>query len=342
MKKAPTLLVALVLLIAPGSNAAEEVILRLRPEANAPVLIRITASKKVLLDAPPADENPEWRQLELKVPFDGYVNAASLSKNFAIADNTPVHVLPDASSELITHAKEGDLYEVKRVTDQWAALRFQKELRTFFPADALSATGATTAPKTEPAPLPPPPMLDLAISAPSHTPEPNARIYAPGLAVGQTSPEDLPPENVIWKSARTRSAAATETQARNLEHTGTPKRVDSSTPSLPDFEKDSIIVSPDQTQAREMDPGDAPPADKTTRLLVGRLIRKIESVAPDYPIRLHSDEGRLIAYVDFSGYFIEDLSPYLNQRVYLRGRLAPKRANSRELVLFVDDIQIAP
>lgn len=101
------------------------------------------------------------------------------------------------------------------------------------------------------------------------------------------------------------------------------------------------MVSPDQTQAREANAEAVPPSDQPLRLLVGTLIRKIETTEPAYPIRLQSDEGRLIAYVDFSGYFIEDLSPYLDQRVYLRGHLMQAPSNDRELVLFVRNIQIA-
>ncbi|MFU8849140.1 MAG: hypothetical protein ACNA77_10560 [Opitutales bacterium] len=262
MRKEPALLFAtlLLLLIAPLRASAEEIILRLRPEADAPVLNRITATEKVLLEAAPAGDKDAWRELELKLPFEGYVPAASLS--------------------------------------------------------------------------------NLDISAPTHRPEAKALAFNPERAIGKTAPEDLPPENVTWQSAPARSAAATEPETEILGRTRTPDRPDSATP--PYFEESGIIVSPEQTQAREANLDEAPPADQATRLLVGRLVRKIDSAAPDYPIRLHADEGRLIAYVDFSGYFIEDLSPYLNQRVHLGGRLAAVRANSRKLVLYVDDIQIAP
>lgn len=100
------------------------------------------------------------------------------------------------------------------------------------------------------------------------------------------------------------------------------------------------MVGRNETQAREAEPVAQPEPEVPLRLLVGTLVRQIESVGPPYPIRLVSDEGRMIAYVDFSGIFIEDLSPYLNQRVYLRGQLAPVRQRSRDLVIFVRDIQL--
>lgn len=101
------------------------------------------------------------------------------------------------------------------------------------------------------------------------------------------------------------------------------------------------MVGPNQTQAREIEPTGTPAKDKPVRLLVGKLVRKIDSSDLTYPVRLLSDEGRLIAYVDFSGYFIENLSPYLNQRVYLRGQITTAKSSDKELVLFVRDIKIA-
>lgn len=327
MRKVPAILATVLPLIAAASACAEDIILRLRPDANAPIITRITATEKVLLDAAPAGDDGDWRQLDLKVPFDGYVPAATLTKNFAIVEDSPVHFLPDANSETITRARDGDLYEVKRVKEEWATVRYTKKLTTYFRADAT----ASTPPSPLPEPAAEPPALDLAVSAPTHTPAPDATEFDPDLAVGQTSPEDLPPENVVWKSAPRDAAPARPPQA-DLETDQTRP------PELPN----GIMVSPLQTQAREASRQEKLPSDQPLRLLVGTLVRKIETANPAHPIRLRSAEGRLIAYVDFSGYFIEDLSPYLNERVYLRGHLAKSRSNSDELIIFVRDIQIAP
>lgn len=326
MKQASAILIYSLLVFSATHLTAEDIILRLSPEASAPILNRITATEKVLMDAVPAAENEEWMQLDLKLPFEGYVPAATLTKNLAIIQQTPVHFLPDTSSETITRAMDGDIYEIKRVKDEWATVRFNKELTVYFRAGAVPS--AATVQKPEP--VPEPPLLDLTLSAPTHTPEPNAANFDPTLGVGQTSPDDLPPENVVWKSAPRAPAPIRGPQPKAVEKTPAP-------PSLPN----GIMVSSDQTQAREARTQGAPPKDQPVRLLVGTLVRKIETTNPAYPVRLLSEEGRLIAYVDFSGYFIEDLSPYLNQRVYLRGQLVPTQTNDKELVIFVRNIQIA-
>ncbi|WP_146209207.1 hypothetical protein [Coraliomargarita sinensis] len=317
---------ALLLVSVSGLASAEDIILRLRPEAKAPIITRITATEKVLLDAAPVVEKSEWMQLDLKIPFEGYVPTATLTKSFAIVQDTAVHFLPDANSEVITRAKDGDFYEVKSVKDEWATIRLNKQLKTYYRAGALPST----APTQEVEPAPKPPVLDLSIDAPTHTPEPKAADFDPALGVGQTSPDDLPPENVVWKSAPRTSEPIREPQLQAATKETSP-------PNLPK----GIMVSPGQTQAREANAKKAPAEDKPLRLLVGNLVRKIETSAPAYPIRLRSDEGRLIAYVDFSGYFIEDLSPYLNQRVYLRGHLEPVPSSEGDLVLFVRDIRLA-
>jgi hypothetical protein len=316
---------ALLLMTATGVRGGD-IILRLRPDAAAPIITRITATEKVLLEAAPAGGVGSWRQLELKVPFDGYVPTSALGKNFAITPGTPVRFLPDANSETITRARDGDLYEVKRVKDEWATVRYTKKLTTYFREGAVRPEPSPT-----PEPVVEPAEPELALTAPTHTPTPAARGFDPELGVGHTALEDLPPENVVWKTAP--GARASERPA--------PPKSDAAGTTAPEL-PNGIMVSPLQTQAREAADGETPPTDQPLRLLVGQLVREIESTEPDYPIRLRSEEGRLIAYVDFSGYFVEDLSPYLNERVYLRGHLFQARSDSDKLILFVRNIQLAP
>lgn len=334
MKQAHALILTAGLLFAPALLKAEDIILRLSPDAAAPVLTRMVATEKVLLDAAPAGEDGKWRQLELKIPFEGYVPAAALTKSLAIIEDTPVHFLPDANSETITQAKDGDLYEIVRVQEDWATVKFQKKLTTYFRASARaqSAVPVTTAPPVEM--IPAPPVLELPDTAPAPvvqaSPAPTVPAeFDPSRGVGITSPENLPPENVVWKSVRRSPAPIREPQPQTVE-------IDQPPPPLPG----GIIVSRNQTQAREANPVTVPEPDVPLRLLVGKLVRQIEPGGPGYPIRLLSDEGHMIAYVDFSGIFIQDLSPYLNQRVYLRGQIAPIGLRSRDLVIHVRDIQV--
>lgn len=320
MKQAPFILLTVLMMTPVAPAAAEDIILRLRPETAAPIITRITATENVLRDAAPVDENREWMQLNLKVPFEGYVPAATLTKNFAIVDNTPVLSRPDPKTDVITRARDGDLYEVLRVSNEWATVRINKKLSAFFPARAAPSS----------TPVPEAPALDLTVSAPMHTPGPDAVGFDPDRPIAQTAPEDLPPENVVWKSAPRSPAPNRWPQPQAADTQPVP-------PELPG----GIMVGPAETQASEAASHRAPEPDQPIRLLTGILVREIEPEGPAYPIRLRSAEGRLIAYVDFSGLFIKDLNSYLDQRVHLRGQIIPVQSNDRDLVIFVRKIQFA-
>ncbi|TVP76338.1 MAG: hypothetical protein EA353_12215 [Puniceicoccaceae bacterium] len=99
------------------------------------------------------------------------------------------------------------------------------------------------------------------------------------------------------------------------------------------------MVTPDETQAREAAP-DLGPA-KAPRLLTGQLVREIETTGPAYPIRLKSQEGRLIAYVDLSGIYLSDLSPYLNERVFIRGQIHPLPNAPAQVVILAESLRLA-
>lgn len=340
MTKVPTILLSIVTLFAGPLASAEDVVLRTQPDADAPVLTRMVATEKVLLDAAPASGNSDWRTLDLKIPFEGYVLAASLNKSLAVIHNTPVHYLPDASSATLTLVGDGDVYEVKRVKGDWATVEIHKEITTYFqaaatPVEAPAATSTLIPAAPLPAVEPAPPVLDLAPAEPVPAPEPIATAFDPNLSVGITAPEHLPPENVVWSKATTVPGPAKRNPVPAPE---TPTEssapiVEANTPPT-----DNIMVSTRDTQAKEAPKQTPPSADQPHRLLTGTLVREIETRGAAYPLRLKSADGRLIAYVDMSGIFISDLSAYIGQRVVLRGQIGKVRRGSHDLVIYVHQI----
>lgn len=317
------------------ARAAKEILLRTAPVADAPVIAKVTASEKVVLDAAPAPRNAEtgWRQLALPTPFEGYVPTAAMGKNFDIVEGTPVHYLPTANAARITVVEPGDVYEVVRATDEWATVRFRKDITGYFTDDAaekvaidfesLQVPLVTTQPAPERRPAP----------APVAIPAPRARVN-PDEPISQLDPSTLPPENVVWKPARSPSpepsSEATQGTARSP---GSPNRGGSGLPN-PD-----LMVSPAQTQAREAAPELGPA--KAPRLLAGILKQDLSNDGSAYPIRLQSPEGRLVAYVDFSGIYISDLTPYLDQKVYVRGQIHPLPNASARLVILAESLRLA-
>lgn len=102
---------------------------------------------------------------------------------------------------------------------------------------------------------------------------------------------------------------------------------------------DDIMVSPSETQARNTPRQPELSLGSTARQLNGTLIRRLSSFGPRYPIRLESDSGKRIAYVDMSEIFISDLRPYLKQRVAIHGEVHPLVPGSKELVIVARTIR---
>jgi hypothetical protein len=358
-------------------QGAREIHLRLAPENDAPVIAKITATDKVILDAAPADQNADqgWRQLALPTPFEGYVPVATLDKSMTIMPGTPVHYLPTAQSAQITQVEDGDRYEVVREQNNWATVRFynlyfsDKDTETVAIDFAKSAAPESqVSPRPEPvegalAPSESAPGSQVSALAPSGSEDqgslrtdsasPNQpptvepltipaprRPINPDAPISQLDPEDLPPENVVWQPApATRSEPAAQGENDPPSRIPDPASRISNPPSRIPNPAPSIMVTPEQTQAREatQEPGPS----KTPRLLTGNLVRQIEVDGPGYPIRLRSPEGRLIAFVDLSRIYLPDLDPYLNQKVYLRGEVHPLPETSEQLVILAETLRLA-
>lgn len=305
-----------------------ELSLRLSPDPAAPVVTQIVATEKVLMDAAPVENAPGWLTLELDLPIEGFVPTASLSKSMEIASGTALQMLPAANALPLTDIGVNDRYEIAEAEAEWTRVRLNKTLRTFFQMEpprtpeAAAPSGLFQAPE--------PPTLELPIEPLVASP-PNiqARPADASSPASFLSPEQLPPENVVWKSAPRNPAPVRQPQPQAFNP---PPAM----PALPG----GIMVGPAETQAREDAPLEAT-ADPTSRLLTGVLVREINESGPAYPLRLQSPEGRLIAYVDLSALFVPDLREFLNQRVNLRGPLQPLRSGERDLVIFAQEIRIA-
>jgi hypothetical protein len=330
-------LIRLFLITLPGLSLAHaetnELLIRLQPEANSPVVSRVIATEKVVLDAAPAEDPAKaaegWQQLELALPLEGYVPVATLSKNFEITENTPVRYLPTPESQLVTYVESQDQYEVVRAEGDWATVKFVKPVTGYFLALA-PADSTRSAPELSPGSAPKPPVLNLEPADPTPVAPGTSLAFDPNKAVGMTDPSHLPPENVIWKSApRVPTAPLRQPRPRAVQPPA-------AAPPLPE----GIMVGPAQTQAREAQTS-KPESEKPLRLLTGILVREINRDGPAYPIRLKSPEGRLIAYVDFSAIFVPDLDPFLGQRVYLRGQIFPLKPNDSQLVIYAEEIRLA-
>lgn len=323
-----TLTISLALLALPAFG--EDLLLRLQPDEAAPVVKRIVATEKVLLDAAPVADALEWQQLELMLPLEGYVPTAALTKNFEIVERTAVQFLPSANAFELTKIEPGDHYEIREAEAEWTRVTFRKNLTAYFPAGASPTDIEITEAREISAPKPP--TLELPLPPGPTDEDQRAEVrFDPDAPVSTRNPDELPPENVVWKAAPRSPAPTRQPQPQAIEATP-------SAPALPD----GIMVGPSETQAREKNTNtEAPDADQPSRRLTGVLVREIREDGPAYPIRLRSPEGRLIAFVDFSEIFINDLGPFINSQVDLRGPIQPLRPGDRRLVMFAREIELA-
>ncbi len=305
----------------------DEIALRLQPAADAPVVAEILATEKVRIDAAPVPGLPDWLQLALPLPLEGYIPTAALNKRLSLGEGTSVHTLPSTTALVLATLGADDPFTIAEAEDDWTRITFEKVVTAYFPSASQNAP-------VQPDPAsawiaPEPPTLELPTDTTPLLQQPDRRLDGSG-PVSTLRPDQLPPENVVWKAAPRNPAPIRQPQPRAY----TPR------PAAPDL-PEGIMVDPAETQAREPAAIEPPAPDQPLRRLTGILVREIDEEGPAYPIRLHSPEGRLIAFVDLSELFIRDLGPFLGQPVELRGPLLPLSPTNRQLVIFARELRRA-
>jgi hypothetical protein len=304
------------LMINTVSVAASDIILLLEAKEDAQIMARVDSADPVIKAASPVLEAEKatqgWMWTEYSTTIKGYVPAKSLSKNFDIAPNTIVRSGPNKSARVLTLTEATDRFELLASDDDdWATIRFNKAIPVYFLDRALNGSSAASAPT------------------------PAIRIqFNPDRAVSNLSPNALPPENVVWSSA---AAKKTEQSEAKIESptVSAPLEFDMIPPT-----PDSIIVMPTQVQAPKIPRAPEVKVGTPIRILTGKLVREIHNFGPRYPIRLKAASGQRVAYVDMSRIFINDLRPYLDKTVYIRGEVQPIVPGSRNLVILARTIRI--
>lgn len=150
-------------------------------------------------------------------------------------------------------------------------------------------------------------------------------------------------------SRATVAAAVSTRDGISVTYDSEPTEV--SEPSVPEIEqpvvedppRESIVVTEtEQPVATTPRRPEQPKQGVPTRILTGKLVRENTNYGPRYPMRLLSSSGNQLAYVDMSQIFINDLRPYLNQPVFIRGEVRPLIPGGKALVIIARTIQLAP
>lgn len=278
---------------------AQEVLLRLSPDLNAPVIKETdntdptVKAARTITNAGLAQQG--WMRSSQPIKMEGYLPADKLSKNFEIEINSKVYATSNLQGAAVTRIESSDPIELLEVADAWARIRIEKIMPVYFKLDATRA----------PLPIYVPPFQEAARAAKKTRVESGGR-------VGILSPDQLPPENVVWTSA-TNSSLATQT---NIP-----------TPTLSQIEMPQTPAAPAK-------------ADGRIYRLSGQLVRAITSEAPQYSLQLEDSVGANIAYVDVSQMYIEDMREFTNQNVHIHGEVRPIEPNSNLIVIIARTIRV--
>ena len=326
------ILILLAALIAQSHVHAREVVLLRSPSATAPIVARADSSDPAVQNASPVPGQESgdagWMQTEYQTTLEGHAPTAAFSKNFAIAPGTIIRAKPVDNASVLTVAEQGDHHQVIESNDDWTTIRFTKKIPVYFnemPVLGFTSLSEILQPGTESAPEP-----DSAAEEPapetSATGSTSKASSDPDTSVGDRSPEafdELAPGDVVWRETLDATPIVVETSREAPQ-----------TPS-----GDVFVEIPAKIEDRTP-PTSTAKVGIPMRTLGGKLTRKISTYGPSYPLRLTSQSGSRIAYIDMSRLFISDLRPFLNEQVYITGEVRPLLPGSRELIILARTIRL--
>lgn len=304
-----TVSLSLTALISAAHLYGDDVILRLSPATEAPIIAKIDTRSQLMRTARPVlDINQAqqgWMWLEHTVTLDGYILTKRLSKNFDAVPNSLVRLEPNQSSQVLTTIQRGDLFEITASNETWSTIRFRKAVPVYFNSQAIPGYTAD--------------------QVPGHA-LPQRLKVDPNSKVANIAPNSLRPENVKWSAAPA----------------GTP------TPVLPTRQKSTERAKPTSIMTGSIDRQDSElpqrpevEANSPLRNLTGTLVREMSNTGPHFPIRLKSPSGQQTAYVDMTHVFINDLRPLLNKNVQVIGEVRPVVTGSEDLIIQARTIRLA-
>lgn len=305
-----TVFLSLTALLSAAHLYGDDVILRLSPATNAPIIAKIDARAALMRTARPVLEFEQaqqgWKWLEYTTTLDGYLLTKRLSKNFEAVPNSLVRLEPNQHSQVLTAIQPGDMFEITASNNTWSTIRLRKAVPVYFNSQAI--------PK------------DTANQVPGHALPQRLKID-PNSKVANVAPNTLRPENVKWRAAPT----GTPTPVLPKKE---PQRMKRAQPS-------SIMTGYADQQASELPQRPEVQTNSPLRNLTGTLVREMSNTGPRFPIRLKPPSSQQTAYVDMTHLFINDLRPFLNKKVQIIGEVRPVIAGSQDLIIQARIIRLA-
>lgn len=122
-------------------SIAEERSVHLQPTTESPVIGAVAEDAFLIAPADPVDlsdrEREEgWEAISFLDDFNGFVKRSNLSKDLEVTSGSRVYTAAaEDSDSVITRAGENDIFEVERLSGNWAEVSFRKPVTGFILAD---------------------------------------------------------------------------------------------------------------------------------------------------------------------------------------------------------------
>lgn len=182
-----TLLVPLsvALSVAQGAPLTSTTAVHAKPDASLPAISYLKAGSEPIPAAGVTPPLPSgWIAVELRGPFEGFVENKDLAKSLDVKPGAPIRLAPKADAAVLTLAEETDRTTITGIRGKWTQISLDRKIIGY----AFIGTGATpVAPAAAaPAPAAPPPVTP-GIYGVTPTGQP-----APTVSLGEGGASGLP------------------------------------------------------------------------------------------------------------------------------------------------------
>ncbi|MDP4884140.1 MAG: hypothetical protein NWR08_08400 [Opitutales bacterium] len=290
------------LFCATAGSQAGEVLLRLNPDANAPTVARVDETSTTIQRSTQV-ANPFLAQNGWK-QSQHKVSIEGYISTAKMSKNFEIELQTPLSADSSLNGTP--LTRIEQ-SDQIKVLKVADQWAQLRVTKTLSVYfEQLTRPVT---PLAPITMVDK----PTYRRDTNDKSYLndfdPARGVGITRPEALPPENVVWRSSNSAPIPRPEPKPKAPRITPAPL-----------------------SQAT---------AAQQTTFLPGVIYRFSGTLAQaGNALQLEDSQGNRLADVDISQMYINDITPYLNQQVYIHGEVQLSEGHNEVIAITARTIRI--
>ena len=171
--------------IAQGSPLTSTTAVHAKPDASLPAISYLKAGSEPVPAAGVTTPLPSgWIAVELRGPFEGFVENKDLAKSLDVKPGAPIRLAPKADAAVLTLAEDADRTTITGIRGKWTQISLDRKIigYAFIGAPAT----ASTATPSSPTPAAPPPVTPGIYGVTS------AGQPAPSVSLGEGGASGLP------------------------------------------------------------------------------------------------------------------------------------------------------